>query len=331
MGENINNVAPFGPLLRMAARTMSGRGSSARLSILIYHRVMPQADALCPDIADSESFDWQMGLLARHFRPLPLREAAQRLRDGTLPDRAVCVTFDDGYADNHDVALPILRKRGVPATFFVANGFLDGGCMWNDAVIEVVRRAAAPLLDLEACGLGRHAVATPADRRRTLAELIGRLKYLPVEERRRKVDELVAHTATRLPDLMMRRDQVRALHAAGMEIGGHTVNHPILARTDDALAREEIATNRERLEEIIRAPVRLFAYPNGRPRQDFEARHVRMVCELGFEAAVTTAWGTASAATPAHQLPRFTPWDRTPLRFTLRLIGGYRRRPELVS
>ena len=83
-----------------------------------------------------------MRVLARYFRPCGLAEGLRQLRDGGLPPRSVAVTFDDGYADNARIALPILREARVPATFFIATSYLDGGRMWNDTVIEAVRRLA---------------------------------------------------------------------------------------------------------------------------------------------------------------------------------------------
>jgi peptidoglycan/xylan/chitin deacetylase (PgdA/CDA1 family) len=124
---------------------------------------------------------------------------------------------------------------------------------------------------------------------------------------------------------MMSQAQVRTLSEAGMEIGAHTVSHPILARLDDESARVEIASSKEQLEEIILKPVRLFAYPNGKPGKDFDSRHVRMVRELGFTAAVTTAWGAARVSDDCYQLPRFTPWDKTSTRFLIRMIQNYTR------
>ena len=110
-----------------------------------------------------------------------------------------------------------------------------------------------------------------------------------------------------------------------MEIGGHTVTHPILARLPSSAARTEIVQGREQLESLLGAPVTLFAYPNGKPGQDYLPEHVAMVRELGFSAAVATAWGAASATTDAWQLPRFTPWDKTPARFMVRLLWNYRQ------
>jgi peptidoglycan/xylan/chitin deacetylase (PgdA/CDA1 family) len=131
-------------------------------------------------------------------------------------------------------------------------------------------------------------------------------------------------------DLMMTSEQIRLLHRAGMEIGGHTVNHPIVARMDGAAARNEIAGGKEALEGIIGAPVRLFAYPNGKPGTDYLADHVAMVKSLGFEAAVSTSWGAATIDSDPYQLPRFTPWDREQFRFTLRMLQNLQRTEQTV-
>jgi peptidoglycan/xylan/chitin deacetylase (PgdA/CDA1 family) len=302
------------------------------LSILIYHRVVPESDPLLPSLVSAEEFDRQLALLGRWFTLLPLREAVARLRDEALPMRAACITFDDGYADNFTVALPILVRRKVRATFFLAAGFLDGGRMWNDTVIETVRRANGASLDARRFGFDVLPLTGIEERRRAIDVLLASLKYLPMQERQRRVDELSAAATIALPsDLMMTSDQVRRLHASGMEVGGHTVSHPILARLDPEGAQKEILEGKRRLEGITGAPVRLFAYPNGKPGHDYGREHVAMVKELGFDAAVSTAWGVAHAASDLFQLPRFTPWDRTNAKFLMRLLHNtFRTSPECV-
>jgi peptidoglycan/xylan/chitin deacetylase (PgdA/CDA1 family) len=109
-----------------------------------------------------------------------------------------------------------------------------------------------------------------------------------------------------------------------VEIGGHTVSHPILARTDDAVAYREIADNKDDLEGLLGERLRFFAYPNGKPGEDFAPVHAEMARRLGYQAALTTRRGVASAATDPYWLPRFTPWDRTPTRFGLRLLLNMR-------
>ncbi len=271
-----------------------------------------------------------MRQLAACFNVIPLYDAVRGLRKGKLPDRAACITFDDGYADNAEVALPILQKHGLPATFFVAASFLDGGRMWNDTVIELIRQAPGELLDLRSTGLGQFEIGTIPQRRHAVHNVLGKLKYLPQELRQSRVEAICALTPVPSSNLMMTSHQIRVLHNAGMEIGGHTANHPILARLENHAARAEIANGKEMLESIIRAPVRFFAYPNGKPGGDYLPDHVRMVRDLGFDAAVSTAHGAARTDSDLYQLPRFTPWDRWEVRFTLRMAQNMLKAVETV-
>lgn len=310
-------------LMKVLLGLLSPVGTRARLSILIFHRVVPQRDPLFPAEVTRGEFDAICGWLRAWCNVLPLEQAVQALALGTLPSRAVAITFDDGYADNHDHALPVLQRHGLTATFFVASGFLDGGRMWNDSVIEAVRRAPAADLDLrgtEAQALGTLPLATHTQRRAAVDRLLSTIKYLPQPARDSWVEDIARRVGVELPDdLMMRSEQVRALHQAGMTIGAHTVSHPILRGLPPALARREIADNRAALEGIIDDPVRLFAYPNGRHGVDYDDDTVAVVRELGFFGAVTTNWAAARPGTDHLQLPRFTPWERSAARFGLRM------------
>jgi peptidoglycan/xylan/chitin deacetylase (PgdA/CDA1 family) len=319
-------------LLKGLAGLASPAGARARLSVLIYHRVLPETDAFNNWDVTAGEFDLQMDLLARHFSPLPLTEAVERLATGSLPARAVCVTFDDGYADNAEIALPILIKHKVPATFFVATGYLDGGRMWNDTVGESIRVLAAPTLDLKHWGLGAFVLDSNDARRAAIAVILPALKHLPGAEREARAAQLGELAGvTSQSKLMMREDQVRTLHGAGMEIGAHTVTHPILLNTAPELARREIVESGTRLAEILRQPVRLFAYPNGKPGVDYGPEHVAMVRDAGYAAAVSTGWGVATAESDRFQLPRFTPWERTPGRFMLRMVRNMRNANSTVA
>lgn len=304
-------------------------GRRARITILIYHRVLAEPDPLFPGEVDAARFDAQLGWLRKICNVLRLDEAIERLQSSALPARAAAITFDDGYADNAEVALPLLRKHGLSATFFISTGFIDGGRMWNDTIIESLRRAKGAELDLRDVGLPQYSLATTADRRRAIDDLIRIHKYMSPEERAERVDAVRAAAAVPLPDnLMLTRRSIRALHAAGMGIGAHTVLHPILARLDAKTAQREMAEGRDALESLIGTRVSLFAYPNGKPGTDYTAEHVRLARALGFTAAFSTAWGAVRRESDVYQLPRFTPWDRTAGGFALRLVRNLRLTPQ---
>ncbi|WP_298824565.1 polysaccharide deacetylase family protein [uncultured Piscinibacter sp.] len=310
----------------------SPSGNAARLSILIFHRVLRSRDALFPEVPDAQSFAEQMSWVKRWFRVMPLEAAAEALFRGNLESRAIAITFDDGYADNLEVAAPILRSLGLPATVFVSTAYLDGAVMWNDRVIEALRACRLPELRLDAAGLGRHALASDSDRRAAIDQLLERIKHRTSQERTHAVDVIVEAAGVDPPaPLMMNRQQLRSLRDCGIAIGAHTVSHPILTKIPGAEALREMRESKLTLEEILGQPVRAFAYPNGVPGQDYGAEHVQMAKECGFGCAVSTAWGAASMRSDRFQLPRFTPWDRGQLRFGARLLANLRRQEERVA
>lgn len=313
-------------LIRSSARVLSRRGPHASLLVLIYHRVLPACDPMLPSEPDATEFASILALLATNFNVLPLREAVTRLRSGTLPTRSVCITFDDGYANNFTVALPLLRERNLPATVFVAPGYLNGGCMFNDVIFEACR-LAPQTIDLGDLGLGTFELLDAASRIRAAQCIVDQWKYLPLGERQRRTDQLSDRIGRPPPaDLMMTDAQVEMMSRSGIEIGAHTMTHPILARVPEDEARSEIVRSRQRLEEITGTPVLSFAYPNGKPGRDYESAHVRMVQDAGFELAVSTSWGAATAQADAFQIPRIAPWDRSALRYAARMVNAYRQR-----
>ena len=306
-------------LARSAFALVAPRGARGCLSILIFHRVLAQPDPMLPEEPDASEFSRRMKYVAQAFNVLPLTEAVERLRRDDLPSAAAAITFDDGYGDNYRVAMPILKQYQLPATVFVASGFLDGGRMWNDTVIESVRRAGGDTLNLD--DLGIYPIRTLDDRRRAVNQLLARLKYLPRDEREDAAQKIAAIAAEgSLPDdLMLSSTELRRLAAGGIDVGAHTVSHPILARLAPAEARREIIDSRDALEAILGRSITLFAYPNGQPTRDFGEEHVNMVREARYTAAVTTGYGVSRSDTDVFQLPRFTPWDRSNFRFGVRL------------
>jgi peptidoglycan/xylan/chitin deacetylase (PgdA/CDA1 family) len=318
-------------------RVLSGGRAQRRLTILMFHRVTPVPDELFPGEVHRDSFDLICGWVGRWFNVLPLDEAVRRMYDGDLPPGALAISFDDGYADNHDVALPILQRHGLNATFFVATGFLDGGRMWNDTLVESIRHARVDSIDLRgepmlAGGQGVFGLRTIEERRAALRHLIASAKYLEPTARQAQVDRIAALTRANLPnDLMMSSAQVKGLHQADMRIGAHTVSHPILRVLGDESARDEIARSRDRLTQITNGAIELFAYPNGKPGHDYGSRDAELVRELGFLAAFSTSPGAATSDSGCFELPRYTPWRRTRWGFAAQLAQNLRQAPGAAA
>jgi peptidoglycan/xylan/chitin deacetylase (PgdA/CDA1 family) len=309
--------------LQWLCTLVSGLGKKKKLFILIYHQVLDQPDFMRPWEIDKRVFNWQMALIGKFFTVLPLHEALEKMADDTLPPRAVCITFDDGYANNFTNALPILLTNKLPATFFIASGYLNGGRMWNDSVIEGIRTLSAPNLDLTAIGLGSYDINTAENKARVAVEIIQSIKHLQPEIRAQYANH-IASLPDKMPnDLMMTSDQLVKLHASGMEIGGHTVTHPILATLSADAVKQEVADNKAMLEQLLNTTIRYFAYPNGKPGLDYRPDQVDVIKTCGYQAALSTRPGVSDQQDDRWQLARFTPWDMSEARFMFRMALLY--------
>jgi len=319
-------------LLRLATGFYAPAGLRSRLSVFYFHRALAQPDPLLPGEPDARTFDGILGWIGAQFQVLDPLEACERLFAGTLPARPAVITFDDGYRDNHAVALPLLRRHRMKAAFFVATGYLDTGMMFNDRVIEAVRRCKVDSIRMPTLG-GTAPRALPLSdldqRRRALDEIIDCIKFLPPDERLEQVERLEHQCGDEgeqaAATMMMTPEQVVDLQRQGMQVGGHTRTHPILRVLDDPEAVAEIAGGREDLKAILGEAPALFAYPNGKRGRDYDLRDERIVESAGFSYAFATDNAAADRNCSRFAIPRFTPWDRSKLRFGARVIVNLRR------
>jgi peptidoglycan/xylan/chitin deacetylase (PgdA/CDA1 family) len=292
-----------------AVRRRRRRLGERRVFVLAYHDVSaPDVTAaagvptavLYPDPAEPEGvisadrLQRQLRYLKRHYRFASLSQAAALLaRPGALEEDLVAVTFDDGYAGNFEAAWPVLREEGVPATVFVTTGFLDGGGLWFDFARRLLAAALAA---------GRQLPERP---RRALVAALGRwpgrarrpewaverMKRLDPAARQRLLDELAAADLPLGPPARpLSWNQVRTLAAMGIEIGCHTVSHPILSQLPPAQQAEEIAGARDRLRQEVGEAPTAFAYPNG-SADDFTPDTCEALRDAGFAVACTTLRG----------------------------------------
>lgn len=308
-------------MLQWALRTLGAAVGKNKLSIVIYHQVFEQTDPMRPSEPDAKTFDWQMSLLSKYFTPISLTSAMDHLEQGTLPSNAVCVTFDDGYLNNLEVAQPILEKYQIPATVYIATGFSTGQNMWNDRLIDLFADQALSRFSLEALGASPMDVSDWDSRRSAAYSLIPQIKYRDYQERQKLIDALyVENNVQSAPRKMMTPDEIRKLSSLGVDIGAHTVDHPILQSQDEQEQLRQIQTSKETLENWLQKPVTGFAYPNGKPVKDYGESAVEIVKKLGFRYAVSTRWGNSTKYTNPFELNRFTPWDNSELRFHTRMI-----------
>lgn len=320
-------------ILRAVTALAAPAGPKSKLSVFYFHRVLEKPDPLLPYEPDARMFDRMLGWIGSQFRVMDPLEACDRLYAGTLPSRPAVITFDDGYRDNHAVALPLLQRRRMKAAFFVATGYLGGGIMFNDRIIEAVRRCSEPSISAPAVGGEPGAdlpLRTQAERQSAIDAILRRVKHLTPDERLARVEAIEKYVdgggSAKAPiTVMMTGEQVADLHRAGMRIGGHTRTHPILRVLDEASARDEIAGGRADVAAITGEAPMLFAYPNGKRGLDYGDREERLVGETGFRYAFATDSAAATAADRRFAIPRFTPWDRTRLKFSARAVLNLRR------
>jgi peptidoglycan/xylan/chitin deacetylase (PgdA/CDA1 family) len=264
------------------------------LRILAYHRIAPRIDEDGFDFdvellsASADAFRAQMRHLRDAYTPMRFADvlAAHDARR-PVPRDAVVVTFDDGYDDNHDVALPILRELGVPATFFVSTGHIDRGHTYAfDWVAHALLLAPPGRLAVPALGLDETLGTVRSARRALVARTLDRIKSLTGNRQEDVIGELLAAcgqpaSGAAPASRPMCWDQVRALQAAGMEIGSHGTHHRMLAKLDEDGIRAELRESRDAIARELGAPPQVLAYPVG-GTDAYDARVVRIARELGY-------------------------------------------------
>lgn len=323
--------------LRTLTAKLRSRLSPAA-AILRYHRVTdlvsdPHATAVTP-----AHFDEHLDVVRTAFVPMTLQALVRALRDDLpLRRRAVVVTFDDGYADNLTTARPCLERYDVPATMFVTTGYVDQSReLWWDALERVLLRPGLLPDRLELCIAG--AVCTwsldpnvsyseedferhrgwnwrrgkpPTMRHRLFRELFRKLQPLEEDVRRPIVRQLLAWANApvdvRSSHRTLTTEEIVRLHASPLvEIGAHSVTHPVFARLSHTRRAEEIRASRAFLEERLGAPVTSFAYPYGN-----DAGSGPLVATAGFECACTTVADLVFRRQDPYRLPRLYvgDWD----------------------
>lgn len=307
-----------------------------RAVILLYHRVAEETSDPYGLCTRPDRFEQHLQVIRRIARPLPLAELARLLRDNQVPADAVCVTFDDGYQDNLHTAAPLLQRYEVPATCFVTTGRMgrDREFWWDELEsIFLGGGALPPRLELElAAGpivfdLGDSAGANGADgatsrwtfqdavapgaRHEALRTLHGRLQPLTEDARNEVLDRLHGWAGStprlRASHRALNPDEVAALERdAPIDVGAHTVSHPLLPAQPAAVQQMEIASSRRALEEWLNHPVTRFAYPYGA----WSDASLAALHEGGFDCACAGIWGGVRLDSAPYLLPRVEPADR---------------------
>jgi len=313
-------------LLRSSALDFATRLVPRKAAILMYHSIpedLHRTDPILGVCRDRASFEAHMATVARHFSPVTIQDVADFAASGRpLPPRAVAVTFDDGFADNYEVAMPILNRYGIPATIYlfvdaVANGKVPWYCRLRFAFNTTTRSEwTDPLRDR------LYQLANPKERTAALnsawengARLTGQVQQEFVE---RVEQALAVEPVTGQHGFMLTWDQARALRKAGHIIGAHTLTHPNVAQVSRSEAESEIVGSKQRIEQEMGEPIEHFSYPHPALNPQWSQQTLQITRAAGFKSAVLTTAGPVRAKDNPLALRRIsTPADLNQFVFNL--------------
>lgn len=306
----IKSLAIRSGLLRWA-----GRARPVKVAILMYHSVLerPEAEAttLGGIMHSVTVFRRQMESLARDFNPVTIDDALQFVRgEKDLKGRPVVVTFDDGYSDNSEVAVPILNAVGIPATFYVAVESVDSRKLpWPSRLrfaMYTTRRGSW----LSSDGTS-YLMNSFEERNRAFlraSDECCQLAGAPQEDYVRKIEKgLDAVVPANKEDLMMTWDQVRSLVKNGQIVGSHTMTHPNIAYVSEFDAQHELEQSKQRLETELKQPITHFSYPCPAMSPHWTPKTVDQTRRCGYLTAVTTNSGLVRRMDDPLSLRRLRP------------------------
>lgn len=334
--------------IRRAKSRLKERLTSRGL-ILMYHRVAePDLDPWGLSVSPGH-FSEQLEVLQKYFHPLSLPELLKHIQRGRVPNRAIAVTFDDGYVDNLELAKPLLERSAVPATIFlVTEAIMEGRNFWWDelewALLQpgtlpdsLTLRLRSRMLEWQLGAARRYTLqqrredrqrrpwdAVPGTRLAFFNLIWQHLQALSGPERLEALAAICAWAGTstqpRRGVRALSKDEVKVLGQGDLiELGAHTMTHPSLKALPISQQMDEISGSKNQLEDVIGRPVTSFSYPHG----EYSTETVQLVQKTGLQTATTTHSKCVRADTDPFQLPRFQVDDWNGEQFLRRLARWY--------
>lgn len=280
---------------------------------LLYHRVRTYEQDVQLLCVTPEHFAEQMDWLKANYKIVRFDEDWNRIEED-----AVCITFDDGYRDNFLTAVPILKQRQIPATVFVATGNMNSGReLWWDELernllMDKDYRAAFQLSD-EMFGC-RWTAETPEQREDLYYTLHWLMRCVEVGRRDdwiRQLQKWNGYTENgREENHCVQLADIKNTNTSIIQIGAHTVNHPVLSRLAPDEQKREIERSRQCLENALIQPIVTFSYPFG-GRDDYNEETIAICKELGFSKVAANIPGIWKTGDDLYQIPRYIvrDWD----------------------
>jgi peptidoglycan/xylan/chitin deacetylase (PgdA/CDA1 family) len=273
------------------ARTMS----AGMARILMYHNFSGPGETNTDAVSVSAART-QLEYLRHHFHVVPLNRLVDQLRSGApLESRTVALTIDDGRRNCYEFFFPLLKEFGMPATFFVVSSFIRGeDWLWTDKVLWLSEQSVP------------HRELAP----NKIEGLFETLNQMRPEGRDARIGSISAEMGVSIPKEPPSKyapcswAQLREMGDSGLvEIGSHTVTHPILASLTDGESWQQLTVSRAQVEEGLGRKVESFCFPNGKP-SDYRSNHLQQLRDAGYSCAVVARFGMASSRANPYELPR---------------------------
>ncbi len=345
---NVPQNIPFRKNLKQAAKGLHRWRTffQKKTMILVYHRV-----------AEANVDPWALGVSPAHFaqqlqvlktiaNPVSLRDLISAKADGDLPPRPVCITFDDGYADNLLAAKPALETYRVPGTVFVTPGYLDvPENLWWDELAKLVLDPATRKDEVSFSLNGNQYTYTfqpqagpdtnskwrawepaPGAPQIGYLEIYNLLVKLPDSKREQALEQIrrgATYSDRRQHRCLTRTELCELAQGDLVEIGAHTLTHPVLAELPAEQQQHEIGGSKQQLEALTGREITSFAYPYGK-KNHYTRQTVQTVRDHGFACACSNFGGLVSRSSNRFTLPRFQPMDWDGDKFADVVEGWYR-------
>jgi peptidoglycan/xylan/chitin deacetylase (PgdA/CDA1 family) len=276
-------------------------------------------------------FEGQIAYIAQHHEVISMPTLLDWLDGGeAVPPNGIVITFDDGYRDVFDSAMPVLNHWNLPATVFVSTGSVDTGrSIWTNKIYHMISETQKPTIRLSVPGTSDiSGKLTTLEMKRAMAmKLTSRFKQLADSEKKECLNRLAealdldgsTDPFEHLP--MLTSDQIKILSGNGFTIGSHTVSHPILSRCTEEEQRCELTESKRQIEVWTGEPCTVAAYPNGQPG-DYTDTTKQIARELGYRGVFRFNRGPVSPGIDMFSIPRYPLLDVSLSCFTMHLALG---------
>lgn len=285
--------------------------------VLCYHRVYnPSSDPQLLSVSP-EHFEGHLQIISKYFKPQSSSSLIADIRNKTVKSRSVVLTFDDGYFDNYEFALPLLEKYNIPATFFIASAYIDNSkeFYWD----ELVKLT-----------LDEHSQWNVSQRPSSCdefkyANITALIKHLPSEYERQKFMDKLYSTEERCNRPEMRRmtvEQIKYLSESDLfEIGSHSCHHLSLSTISKERQSEEIENDLKNLEKMTGKRIRQLCYPYG----EHNDATMNICAELNLTGAFAFRAGCVTNKSKLYSIPRFLvpDWDKNMFKRKIKHFYGF--------